>query len=175
MAKRNGGLYTSFAGGALRTVLCYAANSRWLTFLDDDNWWEPYHLTDLFKAVKGKVWAFSLRWLVDMNTYEIICEDDFIAVGPGRGIFKARHNGLVDTNCLIMDKARCDDILHLWSHAMFLDESGEDRRIFEALHKKYAWGETKRPSVHYVLNPKTYDVIAGMLAERGYKLNPPTA
>ena len=168
-AQKNGGLYSSFAGGSLRTVLSYAANSRYLAYLDDDNWWAPHHLGDLFRVIGDKVWAFSLRWLVDINTRKVICEDDFIAVGPGRGIFKKRHNGLVDTNCLLLDKLNCGPILHLWSHAMFRDQSGEDRRIFEALHKQFAWGETKRPSVYYTFNPKTYDVIAEMLAKRGYK------
>lgn len=169
-AQKNGGLYSSLAGGSLRTVLCHAANSRYLAFLDDDNWWAPHHLSDLFQAIGDKVWAFSLRYLVDIYTLKVICEDDFIAVGPGRGIFQKRHNGLVDTNCMLIDKLNCGPILHLWSHAMFRDQSGEDRRIFEALHKKFAWGETKRASVYYVLNPKTYTVIAGMLEERGYKL-----
>jgi hypothetical protein len=45
---RNGGLYPGGCGGALRTILSYAANSRAIAYLDDDNWFHPDHLRTLF-------------------------------------------------------------------------------------------------------------------------------
>src|SRR5262249_10922795 len=41
---RHGGLHPSHDGGVLRTLLSYAAHSRYVAYLDDDNWWAPNHL-----------------------------------------------------------------------------------------------------------------------------------
>ena len=60
-SKRNGGLYPSHYGGALKTILSYAANSRHVFYLDDDNWYAPEHVATMLAAVEGKAWAFSLR------------------------------------------------------------------------------------------------------------------
>ena len=43
-SQRNGGIYPGHYGGALKTILSYAANSRIVTYLDDDNWYAPNHL-----------------------------------------------------------------------------------------------------------------------------------
>ena len=64
-SERNGGIYTSRYGGALKTILSYAANSRYVTYLDDDNWYAPDHLATMLAAIAGKDWAFSLRHFVD--------------------------------------------------------------------------------------------------------------
>ncbi|MGH6680307.1 MAG: hypothetical protein ACREDL_15575, partial [Bradyrhizobium sp.] len=44
-SRRRGGLDASWCGGALRTVLSYLANSRYVAYLDDDNWWSDDHLS----------------------------------------------------------------------------------------------------------------------------------
>ena len=72
-SQRNGGLYTSSYGGALKTMLSYAANSRYVTYLDDDNWYAPDHLATLLAACSGKDWAFSLRYFVDAPTGDLLC------------------------------------------------------------------------------------------------------
>jgi len=55
----NGGFYPIRCGGALKTILSYAANARYIAYLDDDNWYAPSHLADLLRTVKDKAWAFS--------------------------------------------------------------------------------------------------------------------
>lgn len=171
-AQRNGSLYSAFSGGSMRTVLSYAANSRLLAYLDDDNWWAPHHLSDLRETIRGCAWAFSRRWFVDVKTLEIICEDDFISVGPGKGMFAQRHNGMVDTNCLMMDKMKCHFVLPHWCNAMFADQSGTDRWIFKAL-LNLPYADTGRPSAYYLLDARTYNVVAGMLRKRGYHASVP--
>ena len=56
---RHGGLHPAADGGALRTIMSYAANSRYPAYLDDDNWWAPQHLASLRRAIEGFHWAFS--------------------------------------------------------------------------------------------------------------------
>lgn len=170
-ALRNGGMYTSMAGGSLRTILSYAANSRYVTYLDDDNWFAPHHLSDLLKAVQGKAWAYSLRWFVDMNTNEIICEDNYFSVGPGKGMYAKTLGGLVDTSCYILDKLQCHMILPQWCISPFKDKSCEDMQVFSALLKnKLPFGATGHPSVYYVLETTKYPEATEWLRNKGYTI-----
>ena len=167
-AAKNGGLYSSFSGGSMRTMLSYAANSRLITYLDDDNWFAPSHLSDLVQAVAGYTWAYSLRWLVDKKSQKIICEDDFISVGSGKGVFAKAFGGFVDTNCLIMDKMKFHSILPLWCLALVKKGNGADQRISQALIKSgHPAGFTGRPSVYYEFEYKKYPIITKMLKQKG--------
>lgn len=165
---RHGGIYSNQFGGALRTILTYAANSRYVAYLDDDNWYAPHHLSDLLKTVQGHACAFSHRWFVNTETHEIICEDNFLSVGPDKGIFAQKLGGFVDTNCLMLDKMQCHMIIPLWCIALFADGSGEDRRVFKILNKHFSFQGTGRASVHYVLDVNKYPEVAERIEEQGY-------
>ena len=167
---RHGGIYSNRFGGALRSILTYAANSRYVAYLDDDNWYTPHHLSDLLKAVQGQPCAFSLRWFVNKDTNGIICEDNFLSVGPGKGIFKEKFGGFVDTNCLMLDKLRCHMVIPLWCIALLPDGSGEDRRMFKVLNKNFSFQGTGRASVYYVLDVERYPELTDMIEEQGFKI-----
>ena len=72
---RHGGVYATIDGGALRTILTYAANSRFVAYLDDDNWVGETHIARLLGAIQGRDWAFTLRWFVDPVTDEPLSVD----------------------------------------------------------------------------------------------------
>ncbi|MDR3566854.1 MAG: hypothetical protein P4L43_02385 [Syntrophobacteraceae bacterium] len=133
---RHGGFYFNHYGGALRTILSYAANSRYLAYLDDDDWWGRTHLSALLLAIREKDWAFSYRWLVDRETGWPICKDEWDATGPEGGINQERFGGFVNPSCLLLDKGACHFILPVWSLAAFADGSGEDRLVFRELLKR---------------------------------------
>ena len=167
---RHGGIYSNQFGGALRTILTYTANSKYVTYLDDDNWYAPHHISDLLQAVQGHACAYSYRWFVNRETSEIICEDNFLSVGPGRGIFAKKLGGFVDTNCLILDKKQCHMIIPLWCIATLPNGSGEDRRVFKVLNKHFKFQNTGRPSVYYVLDVDRYTELAELIEQQGYGL-----
>jgi glycosyltransferase involved in cell wall biosynthesis len=168
---RHGGIYSNQFGGALRTILTYAANSRYICYLDDDNWFAPHHISDLLQAVKGNACAYSHRWFVNEKTHEIICEDNFLSVGPGKGVFAQKFGGFVDTNCLILDKMQCHMIIPLWCVAIFPDGSGEDRRVFKVLNNHFSFQDTGCASVYYVLNVNRYSEVAALIEEQGYVIS----
>jgi hypothetical protein len=147
---RYGGLYSGY-GGCLRTLLSYAANSKLVAYLDDDDWWAHNHLSSLVSAVAGKVWAFSYRWMVDQETAWPICRDEWDSLGPNRGINKDRFGGFVAPSNLIIDKDSCHFILPLWALAAFADGTGQDRMIFDALLKKHPWAATGKYTSYYEL------------------------
>jgi hypothetical protein len=148
---RHGGVYPNQFGGALRTILSYAANSKRVAYLDDDDWWARDHLSGLLSAIEGKEWAFSYRWLVDRETGWPICRDEWDSVGPGRGINQQRYGGFVSPSTLLLDKEACHFVLPYWSLCAFPDGSGEDRLVFRALQKHAAWAASGRYSCYYAM------------------------
>lgn len=147
---RHGGLHTNRYSGAIRTICSYAANARYLTYLDDDDWWDSSHLRKMMNAVQGKAWAFSLRWFADKDTELPICVDEWDSVGPGKGINNPRFGGFVAPSNLILDKGLCDDALPMWARAAFKDGTGEDRLVFEKLKSK-PYGETNSATTYYAI------------------------
>jgi hypothetical protein len=79
---RHGGVHLAADSGALRTILTYCANSRFVTYLDDDNWMHETHIQRLLAAVKDRDWAYTLRFLVDPDTQETLAVDRWESVGP---------------------------------------------------------------------------------------------
>jgi hypothetical protein len=130
----HGGLYPNRCSGSLRTILSYAANSRYVAYLDDDNWWAPDHLSSLAAAIGEREWSWSLRWFVEPDApAEPIAIDRWESVGPGAGLYAERYSGFVDPSSLMLDKLACHHILPLWSLAAYPDGRGEDRLIFAEL------------------------------------------
>lgn len=168
---RHGGMYLAKDGGGLRSILTCLANAKYVAYLDDDNWWDELHLSDMLAAVHGRTWAFSLRWFVDPAFKVPLCIDDWESVGPGRGVYVEQFGGFVDPNCLITDKTIFLEALTLWTCPLDDDEKGmsADRRIYDFLQKYSAPGKTNRASVFYVLDPHD-DCHPGRLENMGRKL-----
>jgi hypothetical protein len=150
-SQRNGGLYPSRYGGALKTILSYAANSRYVTYLDDDNWYAPDHLVTLLAAISGKDWAFSLRHFVNAPTGELLCPDTWESVGPDRGVYASSQGGFVDTNCFLIDKLACHDVFTEWAMTRYAGGSGGDRQILQRLRER-PWGTNNAHTVYYRQN-----------------------
>lgn len=153
---RHGGLGRARDGGVLRGVLTLLANSRWVAYLDDDNWWDPRHLATLKPTLlqTGSGWAFSMRWFVHPATSRPACVDVWESVGPGRGVFAERFGGFVDTNCLLVDKLACPEVALLWTEPLREDPKGmsADRRVFEGLCR-HRGVSTGLPTVFYRIDP----------------------
>ena len=150
---RHGGLCAARDGGVLRCVLTHLANSPYVAYLDDDNWWDPAHLSSLHASLDGGAadWAYSLRWFIRPDSLRPICIDGWESVGPGRGLFEG---GFVDTNCLMIDKRACASAIDQWTRPMPADPKGmsADRRVFAALLPRRR-AETGRASCFYRIDP----------------------
>jgi hypothetical protein len=153
-SRQRGGMHGAFDGGALRTILSYAANSALLANLDDDNWWAPEHLEGLVKAIHGKDWAYCERWFVAPDGDTVLCRDTWESVGPGKGIFLERFGGFSDTNTMLIDKTRVEHVLRLWGIPIAGEEHtgiGSDRNVFAAL-KGRPFGASGLASSYYVVD-----------------------
>jgi hypothetical protein len=147
-SQRHGGVYPSHYGGALKTILSYAANSRYVAYLDDDNWYAPDHLASLLEAVKGKAWAFALRNFIESRTGDFLCPDTWESVGPGRGVYAKAQGGFVDTNCFLIDKLTCNDVFPEWAMTRYAGGTGGDRQILRRLIDR-PWGTNDSHTVYY--------------------------
>ncbi len=151
---RHGGLHPAADGGALRTIMSYAANSRYIAYLDDDNWWAPQHLSSLRRAIEGFHWAFSFRWFVDPDSGKPLCIDEWESAGPGSGVFRRSLGGFVDPNCLMIDKLACEPVLRWWTIPVRGDKAGltQDRNVFHLLKKHFAVGWTGKATCYYEMD-----------------------
>jgi hypothetical protein len=152
-AVQRGGVYSNRTGGALPVLLAYAAMSRYVVYLDDDNWAAPDHLAALRRAVDGFDWAFTLRWLADGPSGRVLGLDEWESVGPGKGGFARKAGGFVDPNCMIIDKLVCHFVLPWFAVGLGADGRGADRHLFANLTHKHAVGWTGRPTLYYRVRP----------------------
>jgi hypothetical protein len=143
---RHGGVYPGHDSGALKTILSFAANSRFVACLDDDNWYAPDHVATMLKAISGKAWAFSLRHFVDEDTGEIICADTWESLGPGRGLYAETEGGFVDTNCYLLDALLCSDAFPEWTVTRVDGATGGDRQVLKRIADR-PWGTNDKASV----------------------------
>ena len=151
---RHGGLYSNRYSGALRTILTYLANSRYVAYLDDDNFLAPEHLSSLLKAIDGVDWAYSWRWFVAPGDGTPLCIDDWESVGPGAGVYLEQFGGFADPSTLMIDKLACHDVAPLWAIGPFQDGGGEDRVVFENLRTRYRGAATERATCYYQMHER---------------------
>ena len=151
---RHGGVHLSADSGALRTILTYCANSRFVAYLDDDNWVHETHIQRLLGAVKDRDWAYTLRFLVDPDTQETLAVDRWESVGPGKGIYRDQTGGFVDPNCMMIDKLRCDAAIRHWAIPLSDDRTRltADRAVFDILRRFPAVGFTEAATVYYLMS-----------------------
>jgi hypothetical protein len=153
---RHGGLGRASDGGVLRCVLSYLANSPYLAYLDDDNWWRPDHLRLLRQRLAEADWAYSWRWFVHPLSRRPICLDRWESVGPGIGLFQEKFGGFVDPNCLMLNKFKCASVLANWNLPLSEDAFGKsaDRTVFSALNHGFKGAGTNQPTSFYTLDPR---------------------
>jgi hypothetical protein len=155
---RHGGLHPATDGGSLRSMLCFMANARYVAFLDDDNSWEPEHLAGVMRAIEGKVWAYAQRMLIDETTGEALAVDRWDSVGVDAGRFAAA-GGMVDPNCLLIDKIAAARALGRWSEG---PADTSDRSFFAAI-RGAPFGRVDRATVRYGIRPT--NVLHGFIRQ----------
>jgi hypothetical protein len=149
---RHGGVMKPGDGGALRAVLTDLANSPYIAYLDDDNWWGPNHLKLMRTAIAQAEWAYSLRWFVHPESLRPICVDAWESVGLGQGVFNEKFGGFVDPNCLMFNKLACPRAAHHWLVPLLDKPMLGDRAVFDYLSKNHKVRGTGRPTVFYTMN-----------------------
>ena len=132
-------------GSALRAIGLMAANTPFVTFADDDVWYEDDHLMNLLNAVNDKKWSYCRR-KIWANEKDCIGIDNFESVGdsPDRKV----PYEMVDNNCMIFARR-----LGTSGAVLYRETTGyDDDRLFYDFLKKHA-GEPMKltsPSINQV-------------------------
>jgi hypothetical protein len=159
---RHGGPHIATDGGALRAILSFMANTRYVAYLDDDNTWFPNHLKSLLAAIEGKVWAFSRRILVDEETSRDLAVDRWDSVGANKGRLAA-IGGLVDPSCLLIDKVAVARVLGRWSETADGSLADTADRHFFAAIRNADHGAVEEATVRYSI--RRTNVLHKIMAE----------
>lgn len=79
----------------------FLAQSEWICWLDDDNWFDPDHVESLLEHCKRNdlAWAYSLRRFVAKDG-TLICDDDWCSLGHYPVLGTKEH--LVDNSCFFV-------------------------------------------------------------------------
>jgi hypothetical protein len=137
-----------FLGHRVYGSAAFLANSRYVAFLDEDNWFEPDHVTSLMAKItaEGLVWAYALRKIVDADG-RFICNDDCESLGQWPTWNKTGN--LVDTSCYMLRRDVALFANTIW-YRRFRDEENPDFALCRKLLKDYPrCGTNGRYSVNY--------------------------
>lgn len=141
------------SGSALRSIGMMLATTPFVTFADDDVWYDKDHLESLWNAVKGNKWAYCMR-RVWASKDECLGIDNFESVGdsPSRKV----PYEMVDNNSMIFDRRLGTSAAVLYRETQ---EYNDDRLMYGFL-KQYGGqpGKTNRATVNQIC-PKRLEVM----------------
>jgi tetratricopeptide (TPR) repeat protein len=110
----------------------YLVNSHYIAFLDEDNWFDPDHVSSLMAKITadGLAWAYALRKIVDSDG-QFLTNDDCESLGAWP-TWNDPNNNLVDVNCYMLRRDLAIAVGPLW-YRRFRDEENPDFAICRQL------------------------------------------
>ena len=93
--------YEKWLGHRIYGSISYLLNSRYVSFLDEDNFVNENYVNEYIKIMKAGVdWGYTLRNIVD-KTGEFICKDECESMGYIRNTWDTK-NPFIDLNCCMI-------------------------------------------------------------------------
>lgn len=152
---RHGGVHSCFYGGSLRPALTMLANSLYVTYLDDDDWFLPNHFSTIlntFATYPDILWAHTFCYYADSNDEKLLCVDELESTGVNSGIYQERFGGFVRLSGLSINVLKTLPFLHHLCGTIGSGD-GEDRLFFDQL-RHYAHAKIAHATVACALDPK---------------------
>ena len=144
-------------GSALRAVGLMIADTPYVTFADDDVWYEDEHLKNLLETVKGKQWGYCRRkiWKKTNGAFQYLGIDNFESVGdsPERKV----PYEMVDNNVMIFSRRFGSSSAVLYRET---EDYNDDRLMYEFL-KKHAGepGKSTKATVNQICPLKLVEMF----------------
>jgi hypothetical protein len=136
-----------FNGHRIYAACSYLVNSKYVFFLDEDNWYDHDHVSSLIALIEHEQldWAYSLRKIYN-EAGEFITNDDCENLGqwpPFSGV-----DNVVDTNCYAFKREVLATVGHAWYHPL-----GADRFFYKRISARYKnFSTSSRYTVNYRLH-----------------------
>jgi glycosyltransferase involved in cell wall biosynthesis len=150
---------TCRSGGVCRAMGCLMARGRYVAFLDDDNWYDPQHLSRCFDTLNEHPeldWMHTGRWMVPEGSYDPEhdkVEDMSGSLGLLHEETANRFHHLVDTNCFFLRREVAHCSANKWCEGP-RESWGEDRAFFWHLALGYrSHAFYFKPTVYYLARP----------------------
>ena len=123
-------------------------NTQYISFLDEDNWYEPDYVEVMLKAIEGYRVA-TCRRIVYTEEKEFICVDNFESIG-----WNGKYH-LYDTNTMMFKR---EAWIYVYASRMYRKYDG-DRRVSTAVHfSPVDWQKhITRPLVNYRSPERLYN------------------
>lgn len=149
-------LPATLGGGGFNGHRVYAAapalvDSRFVAFLDEDNWPDPDHLEAVMRRITaaGAAWGFALRRIVD-DEGRFVADDDCESLGPVPSWLDASVH-LVDANCYVLRRDVALETSLVW-YRRLPDETSPDIELCRRLlAERPRFVATGRPTINYRL------------------------
>ena len=145
-----------FYGHRIYSGIPHLLNADYIFFLDEDNWYEPDHVSSLVEVLdRGNDFAYSLRKIFNPDK-SYVADDNCEALGKWPIYFT--HNDpqyLVDTSSFAFKREFLEKTCHLWHSGW-----GGDRRYFySVLPMNPKWDTNYKHTLCYRLdgNPGSVD------------------
>lgn len=144
-----------FNGQRIYASIPHLVNSDYVFFLDEDNWYEPDHVSSLVQTIEEQKldWAHSFRKIY-MPDKTYVAADLCESLGKWPIYFS--HNDpqyLVDTSSFAFTREFIQKTCHLWHSGAW----GEDRRYLYAVYNQSKWNSSCQYTLCYRLdgNPRS--------------------
>lgn len=158
-----------YNGHRIHAAATYLCNGKYISFLDEDNYYEPDHISSCVDLVKkGYDWVYSLRNIIGQDK-KFICQDNCESLGRWRSVI---NSNLIDVGCYFLSKVSALIISPLWyRRARHPNEQPEaDRIIADTLMKNIPNFEcTYKYTLNYRVGSR-HDSVQGKFFEEGNAL-----
>ena len=151
-----------FNGYRINASIPLLVNRDYVMFLDEDNWFEPNHISSMIDELENNKWdwCYSLRRLVDKDGNYLMddnCESLGVYPCYRRFVPNGERYYLVDMNCYLFKTSVLTQIAHVMLN-YDVTLRGDRRLVKEAMKKFPKFGSTKQYTVNYrVTRPEIYD------------------
>jgi glycosyltransferase involved in cell wall biosynthesis len=145
-----------FYGHRIYASVSYLFNHDYILYLDQDNWYDPDHVSGMVNACESNmwVWCHSLRKIFDENK-SYICDDDCESLGRWP-IYLSNDHHLVDTSTYCIRRDVIVNVAPAWYNGW-----GGDRIFYSAIARHYPnFGCTGKPTLNYRLDGNGKSVTA---------------
>lgn len=143
-----------FYGHRIYAATSFLINTDYVSFLDQDNWMNPEHVTTLVDNCERKSldWSYSLRSIHDKDGNYLL-DDNCESLGKWPIYLSDQHH-LVDTSCYCVKKEVITRVGGAWYAGW-----GGDRQFYQTIsHYFPKFGTTGRHSLCYRLDGNTGSV-----------------
>lgn len=138
-----------FYGHRIYAGVPHLLNADYIFFLDEDNWYEPDHVSSLVEVLDmGYDFAHSLRKIYNPDK-SYVCDDNCEALGRWP-IYFTHDNPqyLVDTSSFAFNRTFLEKTCHLWHSGW----GGDRRYLYSILDQNPKWNSNYKHTLCYRLD-----------------------